>query len=58
MHKITKVTSIVYSETKERDAKRCATGTQGMRFWSSLKKLHGKGRELHQCLEGIGVRNV
>ena len=29
-----------------------------MRFWSSLRKLHGKERELPQSPEGTGAGNV
>lgn len=33
---------IIYSESKENDMKRYASGTPGMIFWSRLKKLHGR----------------
>lgn len=58
VHKIKKLPSIVYSESKENAIKRCATGTVGMRLWSSLKKLHGRGGELEQSLEGMDVAKI
>lgn len=44
-HKITKLLNILYSESKDNDIKRCATGILRMRFWNSLKKTHGRGGE-------------
>lgn len=62
-HKITKLPSILYSESKENDIKRYATGTLEVRFWSNLKKLHervGKqsgnsGFWKHQCQNSEGI---